>query len=366
MSEVLDQQALNRALLARQLLLERSPMPVADALEQLVGMQAQAPMPPYIGLWTRLSDFDPHALSTLLLEREAVRIVLMRGTVHLVTRHDCRLLRPLLQPALLQWLLNNSVYRTHLTGIDLAELEAAGRRLLEEQPLTLAELGKALQTQWPDRDADSLAQAIRALAPLVQAPPRGIWGKSGLARCVTAESWLGEPLETDPCPDRLVLRYLAGFGPATVADAQTWSGLKGLAETFERLRSQLVTFRDERNRELFDLPGAPRPDAQTPAPVRLLPQWDNLLLSHADRTRIIDEEHRKRIWTNNGIIPGTILLDGRVGGIWSIKTEKKSAILRIEAFVSLSSADRAELESEAVSLLAFAELNATSREIQVP
>lgn len=365
MREVMDQRALNRALLARQLLLNRSSMPVSEALEQLGGMQSQAPIPPYFGLWTRLVEFDPQALSQLLLDREAVRVVLMRGTVHLVTRRDCRLFRPLLQPALLQLLLNNPTYGKALTGIDLAVLELAGRALLAEQPLTLAELGKALQAQWPERNADSLAQAIRALAPLVQVPPRGIWGKGGLARCVTAEDWLGEPLETEPAVDRLVLRYLAGFGPATAVDAQTWSGLKGLGEAFERLRPQLVTFRDERNRELFDLPGAPRPDAQTPAPVRFLPQWDNLLIAHADRTRVIDEEHRKRIWTINGVLPGTILLDGRVGGVWSIKKEKKTADFRIDLFALPSPADRIELEEEATRLLAFAKPYATSHEIQI-
>ena len=365
MTDVLNQRALNRALLARQLLLERSEMSVPEALERLAGMQAQAPMPPYTGLWTRLVDFDPESLSRLLLEREAVRIVLMRGTVHLVTSRDYRMLRPLLQPLLLQLLLNNATYGTHLAGIDLTELEAAGRTLLAKQPLTLAELGKQLQAQWPDRDADSLAQAIRVLAPLVQIPPRGLWGKSGLARSVTADDWLGEPMRDDATSDELVLRYLAGFGPATVADAQAWSGLKRLGAAFERLRPQLVTFRDERNRELFDLPNAPRPDPDTPAPVRFLPQWDNLLLSHADRTRIIDEHHRKGLMTVNGIIPGTVLLGGLVGGIWSIKKDKKTATLHIKPFDLLSRADRMELKEEAARLLTFAEPNATSHEITI-
>ena len=134
-----------------------------------------------------------------------------------------------------------------------------------------------MQTQWPDRNADSLGQAIRALAPLVQTPPRGIWGKGGLAKCTTAESWLGQPMRRWSA-DELVMRYLAAWA-ATITDAQTWSGLKKLNDVFERLRPQLITFRDERGRELFDLPDAPRPDPETPAPRRFLPSWDNLLLS---------------------------------------------------------------------------------------
>jgi Winged helix DNA-binding domain len=365
MNEVLSQRALNRALLARQLLLERSPMPVPEALERLVGMQAQAPMPPYYGLWTRLIDFQPESLSQLLLDREAVRIVLMRGTVHLVTARDCRFLRPVLQPALKQWLLNNSLYGKDLTGIDLAALEAAGRQVVDEKPVTLADLGKRLQAQWPDRNSDSLGQAIRALAPLVQVPPRGIWGKGGLAKCTTAESWLGQSMRDDASNDELVVRYLAGFGPATVADAQTWSGLKKLSDAFERLRPQLITFRDERGRELFDLPDAPRPDPATPAPIRFLPPWDNLLLSHADRTRVIADDRRKQIWTVNGIVPGTILIDGYVAGTWSIKQAKKTASLHIDQFGALSPADRAEIEEEGERLLLFADPKATNTELHI-
>jgi DNA glycosylase AlkZ-like len=365
MSEVLSERALNRSLLARQLLLERSPMSASEALERLVGMQAQAPMPPYFGLWTRLIDFQPESLGQLLLDREAVRIVLMRGTVHLVTARDCRFIRPLLQPALKQWLLNNATYGKDLAGLDLAEVEAAGRLLVEEQPLTLADLGKRLQTQWPDRNADSLGQAIRALAPLVQTPPRGIWGKGGLAKCTTAESWLGQSMRDDASADELVMRYLAGFGPATIADAQTWSGLKKLNDVFERLRPQLITFRDERGRELFDLPDAPRPDPETPAPLRFLPSWDNLLLSHADRTRVIAEDHRKQIWSVNGIVPGTILIDGYVAGTWSIKQAKKTATLHIDPFETLSLADRAEIEAEGERLLLFTDPKATNRELQI-
>ncbi len=252
-----------------------------------------------------------------------------------------------------------------MNGLDLAEVEAAGRAFVEENPVTLADLGKHLQTQWPDRNADSLGQAIRALAPLVQTPPRGIWGKGGLAKCTTAESWLGQSMRDDATTDELVVRYLAGFGPATIADAQTWSGLKKLNDAFERLRPQLITFRDERGRELFDLPDAPRPDPETSAPIRFLPSWDNLLLSHADRTRVIAENHRKQIWTINGIVPGTILIGGYVAGTWSIKQVKKSVSLHIEAFEALSPADRRAMEEEGERLTMFANPTATIRELQI-
>jgi hypothetical protein len=160
-----------------------------------------------------------------------------------------------------------------------------------------------------------------------------------------------------------MLRYLAAFGPASVQDAQAWSGLTRLRPVFDRLRPRLCTFRDERGRELFDLPDAPRPDPEIPAPPRLLPEWDNLLLSHADRTRVIAEEHRRAIWSNNGIVPGTLLLDGFVSGTWKLTREKASATLRIRPFAPLTTADRVATEEEGARLLAFAAEDAAPRDV---
>src|SRR5688572_4145999 len=283
------------------MLLRRRKVPALDAIEHLVGMQAQAPAPPYIGLWTRLEGFRPDELGRLILDRHAVRIALMRNTVHLVSVRDCLALRPLMQPVIQRTLYSTRANRAHLEGVDTGALVAAGRALLEEKPRTAKELGKLLQEQWPERDPTSLARAIRHLLPLIQVPPRGVWGKSGPAAHTTAEAWLGLPLDPSPSIEDIVLRYLRAFGPATVKDVQTWSGLTRLGEVVERLRPRLRTFSDERGKELFDVPDVSMPDPDIPAPPRFLPEFDNLILSHADRTRFIAEEYRKAFASRNGM-----------------------------------------------------------------
>jgi hypothetical protein len=353
-AEVLSQRALNRALLARQILLRREQRTAAETIEHLVGMQAQTPNSPYIALWSRIEGFKPDELAQLLLNREAVRIALMRSTIHLVTARDCLFLRPLLMPVQDRTLFKTDWGRG-LVSIDIDALVAAGRAILEEKPRTAKQLGALLHAQWPDRDPATLAMAIRNLAPIVQVPPRGVWGKSGQTILTTAESWLGRPLDDNPSPEDMVLRYLAAFGPASVLDAQKWSGLTKLREVFERLRPRLLVFQDERGRELFDLPDAPRPDLATPAPVRFLPDYDNILLSHADRTRIISDEARKRTFSSSsiGLPPGTVLVDGFVEATWTINRERDSASLRIQPLHPLSNRERADVAEEGLRLLAF-------------
>ena len=364
--EVLSQRALNRATLARQLLLQRTEMPAADAIEHLVGMQAQAPLAPYVGLWTRLEGFRTDDLAQLIAARRAVRASLMRRTVHLVTARDCLSLRTLMQPMLVSGFAS-SPFARNLMGVDMPALVEAGRALLEERPRTRVELSKLLSKQWPDRDAASLAYAVSYQVPLVQVPPRGIWGSitQGQATWTTMEAWLGRPLDPAPSPDDVVMRYLTAFGPATVMDIRTWSVLPGLRAVTERLRPCLRTFRDERGRELFDLPDAPRPDPETPAPVRFLPEYDNLLLSHADRTRFMSEEHKTPLFPGNGGALGYVLVDGEFRGTWKIVRQRGDrATLTVEPFTALSRQETDALAEEGARLLAFAATDAAARDIQ--
>ncbi len=279
----------------------------------------------------------------------------MRATVHLVTAGDGLALRPLLQPVFDRDLRGNSARGRSIAGLDVEALVAAGRALVEERPRTNAELRKLLHEAWPDRDTASLVHAIRDLLPLVQVPPRGIWGAGGLPTLTTAEAWLGRRLEAKPSLGEMIVRYLAAFGPATVNDVQAWSGLTRLREVVERLwgRGRLRTFRDEDGNELFDLPGAPRPHPDTPAPPRFLPEYDNLLLSHADRTRVVADEHRPRFITENGQIDGAVLVDGFVRGSWKIKKQRGTATLTVTPFKRLSKRDAAALTQEGARLLAF-------------
>ena len=350
---VLGLRALNRATLERQMLLRRRNLSALDAIEHLVGMQAQAPNPPYVGLWTRIDGFSPDELSRLIEDRRAVRIALMRNTVHLVSASDCLKLRPLVQPVIDRGLHDNRPQREGIQGVDTGALAVAGRALLEERPLTARELGELLGEQWPGRDPASLARAIRHLLPLVQVPPRGLWGKSGQTTHTTAESWLGQPLDTDYSPDEMVLRYLGAFGPASVKDAQTWSGLTRLRQVFERLRPRLISFRDEHGRELFDLPEAPRPGPDVLSPPRFLPAFDNLILSHADRTRVIADEHRRTIASRNGMVPATFLVDGFVRGTWKTERTRRKVTLEIEPFQRLSKEDTDTLAEEGERLSRF-------------
>jgi hypothetical protein len=357
--EILSRRPLNRALLARQMLLRRSPLSAPEAIEHLVGLQAQSPLAPYVGLWSRLEKFRHEDLAELIAERQAVRIGLMRNTIHLVTSGDALKLWPVLRPVMARAFAGSGSGR-NLPGIDIEALLAAGRAHLQKTPRTAQQLGNLLRQQWPDRDPELLARAIRFLEPVAQVPPRGIWGAGGQATWATLEDWLGRPVLPGGTDENLVLRYLAAFGPASVADMQTWSGLTRLAEVVQRLRPELKNFRDEDGRELFDLPDAPRPDPGTPAPPRFLPEYDNLLLSHADRRRVIADEHRERVFTK-----GAFLVDGFVRGTWKIARQSATAMLVIEPFKALSKKDAAALTREGARLLAFAAANAAPRDIQI-
>ncbi len=356
--KVLSQRALNRALLERQHLLRRHKASASHEIEHLVAMQAQIPNAPYVGLWTRLEQFEPNELADLINTRHAVRLGLMRNTVHLVTARDALELRPLFQP-LMERTLKTTPFGRNLVGMDTKPLLVKATTLMKDKPRTLADLGALLHRHWPDRDASSLAYAVRYLAALVQVPPRGVWGKSGAPTCTTAEQWLGRPLVRKPSIDKLVVRYLAAFGPATVSDIAAWSGLTALRDVVERLRPKLRTFRDERGRELFDVPDGPLPDPDTPAPPRFLPEYDNLLIGHDDRTRVIDRAYRYSIFT------GTLLVDGFVQGTWTVKRVRDTATLAIEPLRRPTKSERVAVAEEGERLVNFAAGDAGRRDVRI-
>ncbi len=346
---VIGTRALNRALLARQLLLERRDAGAFDAVRHLVGVQAQEPLEPYAGLWSRLRGFAPGELVELLRSRRLVRTHLMRRTMHLVTADDAVALRALHQPMLVQRALG--VLRTRLPGVDMAELGAAGAPVFAERPRTPADAARALADRYPDVDPRALGDALSSAVPLVQVPPRGVWGTTGPAACTTIEAWLGRPVAgpDDTRAEELVLRYLAAHGPAASADVRSWSGLSGLPAVIARLRPRLVAVRDERGRELLDLPDAPRPDPDVPAPPRFLPAFDNAVLGYDDRSRIIADAHR-------GLsVAGTrfVLVDGRVAATWTYRVGESPLVLRISPLVPLSAADREAVVEEGAALVAF-------------
>ncbi len=362
---MLGARALNRALLERQLLLRRSKISSAYAIEQLVGMQARIPNDPYVALWSRVDKFRTDDLAALITERAAVRMTLFRGTIHLVTARDALALRPNVQPALERLFQSGTPFRRQLVGVDLDGLVKYGRTLVDERPRTSAELRLLLHKRWPKRDQDSLAAAIGYLVPLVQVPPRGVWGASGQPRRTSLEAWLGRPLGKRPSPDAMILRYLAAFGPATVGDARMWSGLSALSEVFERLRPRLRTFRDESGRELFDVSEGPLPDPATPAPVRFLPVYDNIVLSHADRSRIVRPFDPRRVGHMQGASFGSVLIDGFVGATWTLKRSPRTATLRLAFIDKQPKRERAAVEDEAARLLTFLASDASSRSVMV-
>jgi DNA glycosylase AlkZ-like len=345
----LTDRALNRALLKRQLLLRRRRIGVADAIEHLVAIQAQVPRDPYVALWSRVDRFRPEELSDLIADRRAVRMGLLRATLHLVTDRDALRLRPVIDPAIRRAYRTGSPFPRRLEGLDESEVVAFAAKLFEERPRTRSELGPLLAERWPERDASALAYAASYLLPLVQVAPRGLWRRSGPSAFTTVGSWLGTTPDGDGEPDEVIMRYLAAFGPSTVADAQAWSGLSGLRPALERLRPRLRTFRDERGRELFDVPKAPLPDPDVPAAPRFLPEYDNAFLAHADRARIVSESHRKRMFVVGW---GQLLVDGFIAARWRADPNREGALV-VQPYRRLSGLERSEIADEAVRLLAF-------------
>jgi hypothetical protein len=396
----LSLRALNRATLERQLLLRRAALAPRQAVEHLAGLQAQAPLAPYVGLWTRLAGFRHQQLKDLLTERAVVRAHLMRNTVHLVTAEDFVSFRPLFQPKIDRDLAahygRNLARGAQGVGVDLAEVRQAARALLAERPLTRSQLAAELAPRWPDHDPVSLAYAATHLLSLVQVPPRGLWGETGQAAFFLADAWLDGPGGLPPDPARpqdareqLVMRYLAAYGPASVRDIQAWSGLSKLREVTERLcavqpgavqpgavqpgavqhgavqsgagqheagqrGARLRTFTGPDGGQLLDLPDAPVPDPDTPAPPRFLPEYDNLLLSFADRSRVIPHRRPVPLPPGHGGTGGTLLVDGFWQADWKIVSDKTRSVLEVRPFIELSPAERDAVAAEGELLLGFA------------
>jgi len=351
MVERLTRRALNRALIVRQMLVSRVESTPLRVIEHLVALQAQQARPPFVGLWSRIAGFQRQDLRDLLNSGEIVRATLMRATLHLMTRRDYFAFRPVLQPMLSG--AAQSILRDRLQSFDLNSVLTEGRRLFAERPRTFTEVRSGLVAAFPDADERAMGYAVRLHLPLILAPEEHDWSFRADGDFGLIEGWSEEPDELSRNTRALVLRYLATFGPASTADVQAWSGMRGLAPILEELRPQLEVFRDERKRELFDLPDAARPSEELEIPARFVADFDNLVLSHADRTRIIADEHRPIVVTKNGLVLPTILVDGFVAGTWKTAATRKIATLTISPFAPLPEAAREELAAEGEGLIRF-------------
>jgi Winged helix DNA-binding domain len=329
---------LNRATLARQLLLGRRKLGLTAALERVAGLQAQWAPAPYVGLWTRVAGFRREQLERALLALRVVRAVLMRGTIHLVSRADYHRFGAAVGSP--PWL------RPEAAAI--AETLHDAIRAFGSEPRTRAEVAAFLaETHGMQQPlAEAVWYGLRIRGRLTHAPESGLWRGSGSTRYVALEH---EPVDAGPARVELVRRYLGAFGPATRADIAEWSGLRvrDFEEALDALEP-LARFRDERGRELLDLPRAPRPAADVVAPVRFMPRFDNLVLSHKDRTRVLAEEHRAGV-IEGGWVKSTFLVDGFVAGVWEVEDGR----VQTEPFVSLTRTQKADVADEARRLEAW-------------
>lgn len=348
---VLSVHALNRALLARQMLLKREKATPAEALERLVALQGQMPRAPFIGLWARLADFDPAVLRKLIAERQVVRSTFVRSTLHLTTAKDFLALRAALRADLGKDSPLSLPGGLKVTSDELEPILALARQHFATTPRPFESLREVIDKAGHG-DVRVMAYAARILLPLVQASDDAAeFGYKAGGEFVDAEAWLGHGVG-EPNRQELVRRYLAAYGPATPADFTTWSGEKGAAALFDSLGDELVRCRDEKKRLLFDLEGAALPDAHTPAPPRLLPDFDAAVLGHQDRSRIVPPGHvAKGVTSKNLLVPPVALVDGFVAATWRLEIKRKTAEVAIRAFEPLKPKDKAGLEAEALDLL---------------
>ncbi|MEO3812243.1 winged helix DNA-binding domain-containing protein [Sphaerisporangium sp. B11E5] len=362
-ARVLSTRELNRAVLERQLLLRRADLPVLTAVERLLGLNAQAPNVPYLALWSRLERFTIGDLTAAVEDRSLVRSPLMRATQHIVTVPDFRLVRPALGPLLRR--VQRNAFGSRTAGVDLDALVAEAAELLAGGTvITRPDLGRLLARRRPGADAGALGWSVQYLMPVVHPAPSGTWNVRGATPYACA-AWTGvRPDPTEGDLRLLVRRYLAAFGPASVADARAWSGLSGLPEVFDRMRPELRTYADESGRELFDLPDAPLPDPGTPAPVRFLPEFDAPLLAYADRTRMMTDEIRRRVCVGDAVA-ATVLVDGTVAATWTRTRTGGAVTLTVEPLRPLPPSTHDTIEAEATRLLAFTDPGAGERRVHL-
>lgn len=360
-STVLSNRQLNRTTLARQLLLDRASISVIDATRQLVAWQSQIPNPPYIGLWTRLENFQRDDLTQLMQDRKIVRTAWLRSTLHLMTADDHQNFRDILFPALIRAYKAFNGKRT--IGIDMERLLEIATPFLEAEPRATGELRTLLEEAMPEYDGNTMAYAIRTYLPLVQVPPSGTWGTGSRATYTTAQQFLGT--RDDPATLRdLLHRYLAAFGPASIMDFQAWTGLVKLGEQIEPMKSELTIYQSESGKELLDLPNATLIDEGARVPIRFLPEYDNLMVAHADRNRIIADADRNKVFLSAARVLGTVLIDGFVGATWKTSRQKKRAILEVTPFLPLDKNTRDHIIDEGEKLIRFIEDSSESFEIQ--
>ncbi|KAF0848863.1 winged helix DNA-binding domain-containing protein [Nocardia caishijiensis] len=352
----LSNRVLNRTLLARQHLLERCTLSTPQMCDHLIGLQAQDVQPPFIGLWSRTVDFDPDTVSRGLQDRSLVRITLMRGTIHLVTPPDALRIAPHIQPELEKVPFRKGFNYGAMVGLDPEQVRAAGEEVLGDEPMSAADLRAEAARRYPDRDPGAVSQTWLYQLPVLQTPPRGRWRDNSRPVWSRVQPWLGAPLDPDYPVGELILRYLRAFGPASTMDMQTWSRLPGMKQVVADLGDRLRTYTDERGRTLYDDADLELADPDLPAPVRLLGWYDNALLSHQDRSRVVVEPIVARSFGAN-VAP--VLIDGFTAGVYKIFVKAGTARFRVIPTRAWTKTEAVRVESEAAALLAFLEPEST-------
>jgi len=354
---------LNRATLARQMLLSRQKHPVVKAIEQLVALQAQLPRPPFAGLWSRLDSFSRADLSKAVHARTVVRATTMRGTIHLMSAADYLRFRGCLQASLDAALV--AVLRDRATSLNLTAICKEALAFFS-QPHNFEEARVHLVKAFPAGDERAMGYAVRLNVPLVQVPSDDVWAYPAQADFVSAAAWLKKPVAPASAAGiaALLVRYLAAYGPATIKDAQAWTGVAGLEAAAASLKDKLITVPGPTGKPLYDLPDAPRPDADTPAPVRFLPEWDSVIVTRADE-RIVAKADRPRVFLPGLRVAALVLVDGMAAGTWKVAATAKKASLQIESFASWTAARKRDVTAEGEALVRFVEPNAKAYDVTV-